>query len=376
MRIAQVAPPFESVPPARYGGTERVVALLTEELVRRGHEVTLFASGDSRTSARLVPVVEQALWRHAPPQGDFSPFWPLVLGKVARQLDRFDIIHNHLDSQGFLLARLAPQPVVSTLHGRLDLPQLQPLFNEFAEIPLISISDAQRRPVPQANWVATIHHGIDLNEFTFNPERGRYLAFLGRISPDKGVDIAIRVARQAGWPIKIAARLPLPFRHDPTVRHDWDYYENIVQPLLAGPHVELIGQIGGPERNAFLRNAAALLMPVRWPEPFGLVMPEALACGTPVIALRAGSVPEIVEHGVTGFVCDDEEQMVAAVACIDELDRRRCRQAAERRFSAAVMADKYERVYRWLLGADAEPRRVDEAPWEPRQPGLMPTYTA
>jgi glycosyltransferase involved in cell wall biosynthesis len=351
MRIAQVAPPLESVPPTGYGGTERVVHLLTEELVRRGHQVTLFAPGDSQTTAVLRPTVERALWHHTPAYPDFTPFWTLVVGKVLREAQEFDIIHSHLDYFGFPLARLAACPVVTTLHGRLDLPQLQPLFREWHDVPLVSISDAQRRPVPTAHWVATVHHGIDLDQFTFNPRPGRYLAFLGRMSPEKGLDTAIRVARRAGWRLVIAARPPLPFTHDPNVRADWEYYEQVIQPLLREPGIELLGEVGGREKDEFLRNAAALLFPIRWPEPFGLVMPEALACGTPVLALRHGSVPEVLEHGVTGFIADDEDGLVAAVERLDEIDRARCRAVAERRFSAAAMAERYERVYARLLGA-------------------------
>jgi glycosyltransferase involved in cell wall biosynthesis len=349
MRIAHLAPPFESVPPRAYGGTERVVHVLTEELVRRGHDVTLFASGDSTTTARLVPVVEEALWRRQPAYADFAPFWSLALGKAARELDQFDVVHNHLDFHGFPLARLAPCPVVTTLHGRLDLPELQPLYREMLDVPLVSISDAQRRPVPWANWVATVHHGIRLDEFTFNPRPGRYLAFLGRISPEKGLDTAIRVARRAGLPLKVAARMPLPFTTDPNVRADWEYYEGVVEPLLRAADVELVGEVSGAAKDEVLRGAAALLFPIRWPEPFGLVMPEALACGTPVLALRAGSVPEVLEDGVTGFVCDDEDGLVAAVDRLGALDRARCRAEAERRFSAAAMADRYERVYARLV---------------------------
>ncbi len=345
MRIAQVAPPFESVPPSRYGGTERVVATLTDELVRRGHDVTLFASGDSQTRARLVPVVDKSLWHHDPPFRDFVPFWTLVLAKLAREIDRFDVIHSHLDHHGYPIARLAPCPVVTTLHGRLDVPALELLHQEVTDVPLVSISDAQRRPAPRANWVATVYHGIPLDEFTFNPRRGDYLAFLGRISPDKGVEVAIRVARRAGMPIKIAARKPLPYKQDPDVRRDWEYYTRSVEPLLQGRQVELIGQVDAAEKDEFLHNAAALLFPIRWPEPFGLVMIEALACGTPVLALRNGSVPEVLEHGVTGFICDDEDELVQAVGRIGEIDRARCRAEAERRFSPAAMAERYEQVY-------------------------------
>ncbi len=358
MRIAQVAPPFESVPPSRYGGTERVVATLTDELVRRGHDVTLFASGDSRTAARLIPTVDRALWGRRPVIESFEPYWAITLGKVLRELGSFDVVHSHLDYYGFPLARLEQPPVVTTLHGRLDLPDLQPLYAEFSDVPLISISDAQRKPVAQANWLATIYHGIQLDEYTANMHAGRYLAFLGRISSEKGVDTAIRVAQAAGMPIRIAARLPLPYKKDPNVARDWEYYENEVQPLLQGPDVELIGQVGGLQKNNFLRNAAALLFPIRWPEPFGLVMAEALACGTPVLGLNQGSVPEVIQDGVTGFIRDTEEELMEAVARIGEIDRATCRAEAERRFSPETMASAYEEVYGTLLGQ----KRADRGP--------------
>jgi glycosyltransferase involved in cell wall biosynthesis len=353
MRIAQVAPPFESVPPPNYGGTERVVSTLTEELVRRGHEVTLFASGDSRTAARLVPIVEEALWRNRAGYRDFAPFWGIALGKLLRMIDQFDIVHSHLDVFGLPVVRMAPCPVVTTLHGRLDLPELGPLYREFSDAPLVSISDAQRQPIPWANWAATVHHGIDLDEFTFNPAPGRYLAFLGRISPEKGPDAAIRIARAAGLPLKIAARMPLPYTDDPNVRADWEYFEQRVRPLLDGAEVEMVGEVGGAEKDAFLRHAAALLFPIDWPEPFGLVMPEALACGTPVLALRRGSVPEVLQDGVTGFIRDGEDALIAAARRIGELDRARCRAEAERRFSPAAMAEKYERLYADLVASRA-----------------------
>jgi glycosyltransferase involved in cell wall biosynthesis len=349
MRIAQLAPPFESVPPRAYGGTERVIHALTAELVRRGHEVTLFASADSVTSARLVPIVDEALWHRQPAYADFSPFWSVALGKVVRDLDQFDIVHNHLDFHGFPLARLAACPVVTTLHGRLDLPELQPVYREFADVPLVSISDAQRRPVAWASWVATVHHGIVLDELLYSPRSRGYLAFLGRMSPEKGLDTAIRVARRAGVPLKVAARMPLSFTNDPNVRADWEYFEQVIRPLLRDANVELVGEVTGAAKAEFLGGAAALLFPIRWPEPFGLVMPEALACGTPVLALRAGSVPEVLEDGVTGYVRDDEDALVAAVDRLGDLDRARCRAAAERRFSAAAMADRYERVYAQLV---------------------------
>jgi glycosyltransferase involved in cell wall biosynthesis len=349
MRIAQVSPPLESVPPSGYGGTERVVATLTEELVRRGHDVTLFAPGDSRTSARLVPTVERALWHSRRDYPDFAPFWAITLGEVWRRLADFDVIHAHLDFFGFPMARASARPVVTTLHGRLDLPQLEPLFDHFADVPLVSISDAQRAPVPHANWAATVYHGIELDQYTFSARPGKYLAFLGRIAPEKGVDVAIRVARRTGRTLRIAARKPLPFKHDPEVRKDWEYFENVIQPLLDDSHVEFVGELSGKRKDAFLRQAAALLFPIQWPEPFGLVMAEALACGTPVMALRAGSVPEVLEDGVTGCICDTEDELVEAIQRIGELDRARCRAEAERRFSPSAMAEAYEHVYARLI---------------------------
>jgi glycosyltransferase involved in cell wall biosynthesis len=349
MRIAQAAPPFERVPPATYGGTERVVHTLTEELVRRGHEVTLFASGDSLTSAHLCPVVEAALWHRDPPYEDLAPFWSVVIGKLWQRIGEFDLVHSHLDCFAFPFARAAPRPVVTTLHGRLDLPELQPVFREFADVPLVSISHAQRAPVESANFVATVHHGIDLPPC--EPRHGRrgYLAFLGRVSPTKGLDVAIRVARRVGMPLKIGARLPLRDGYAPDAWRDREYYQRVVMPLLDGPGVEFVGEVGGREKCELLGNAAALLFPISWPEPFGLVMPEALACGTPVIALGQGSVPEVLEHGQTGFICPDEDGMVEAVGRLDELDPARCRAEAERRFSPSAMAAAYERVYDQLL---------------------------
>ena len=353
LRIAQVAPLLETVPPARYGGTEQVIATLTEQFVERGHEVTLFASGDSHTSARLVPVVDRALWRSELPLNGLLPFTAMTWGRVARELQDFDIVHSHVGPLGYLFARartgLGP-PVVTTLHGRLDLPELQKLHQEFAEAPLVSISDAQRGPLPNANWLATVHHGIPLERYTFNPRAGTYLAFLGRISPEKGVDTAIRVALRSGLPIRIAAREPLSFCGSAEERRDWDYYDEVVRPLLREPCVEFVGELGGQDKDAFLREAAALVFPIRWCEPFGLVMPEALACGTPVVAFGRGSVPEVIRDGNTGFIRNTEDELVAAVGHISEIDRACCRAEAERRFSARAMADAYEQVYACLLG--------------------------
>ena len=353
MRIAQLAPPFESVPPARYGGTERVVSTLTEELVRRGHDVALFASGDSRTLARLVPTVPEALWHWEPPLGDLSPFWAMTLDTIWNHKDEFDVIHSHLDFWGFPLARRSCAPVVTTLHGRLDLPELKPLYQHFGEVPLVSISDAQRVPVASANFVSTVYHGIDLEELTFSPGPGRYLAFLGRISPEKGLDTAIRVARRAGWKLEVAARKPLRSGGHPNVQRDWAHYREDIKPLLAQGGARLIGEVDGFAKNRFLGQAAAVLFPIRWPEPFGLVIVEAMACGTPVIALRGGSVPELIEDGVTGFICSDEGEMVAAVGRIGEIDRARCRAEVEQRFSPARMAEEYEGVYSRLTRSRA-----------------------
>jgi glycosyltransferase involved in cell wall biosynthesis len=358
LRIAQLAPPFESVPPLGYGGTERVVSTLTEELVRRGHDVTLFASGDSQTSATLVPIVDEALWHSDPPSNDFVPHQAEIFGAILDHIGEFEVVHSHLDFHGFQLALTPVRPMVSTLHGRLDTPLLLPIYRAFASLPLVSISESQRRPLAGANWVATVQHGIDLDAFTFNPEPGTYLAFLGRISPEKGLDVAIRVARRAGWPLLIAARPPLSFAHNPEAQRDREYFEQVVKPLLSEPGVELIGEVGGLEKNEFLGRAAALLFPISWPEPFGLVMPEALACGTPIIALREGSVPEVIEDGVTGFVCHLEDELVRAVDCLSELNRAACRAEAERRFSPAAMADAYEQVYADVCESNLAPELV------------------
>jgi len=358
LRIAQLAPPFETVPPAAYGGTERVIHTLTEEFVRRGHDVTLFASGDSHTSARLVPTVAEALWHCTPPCFDFDAHREAIFKPILSEIDSFDVVHSHLDYMGFPLVDAVDSPVVTTLHGRLDANGLLPTYRAYAGVPLISISNAQRRPFASANWVATVPHGIDLDEYTFNPRPGQYLAFLGRISPEKGLDVAIRVARQAGMPLLVAARPPLPFTDNPEVRRDHEYYTQLIQPLLKGPGVEMIGEVGGAEKNAFLRDAAALLFPIRWPEPFGLVMVEALACGTPVVALREGSVPEVLEDGVTGFIRHFEHELVDAVERVGDLDRGRCRAEAERRFSPAAMADAYEEVFSEMLAPDARQEPV------------------
>jgi glycosyltransferase involved in cell wall biosynthesis len=353
VRIAQVAPPFETVPPTRYGGTERVIATLTDALVRRGHDVTLFAAGDSCTRARLMATVPRSLWHTEPPLADVNPFWAITLDAVLERIEDFDVVHSHLDYWGFPLARHTRVPLLTTLHGRLDLPELQPLYRRFKDVPLISISDAQREPVAYANFVRTIYHGINIEDLTFRREPGNYLAFLGRISSEKGLDTAIRVAHESGQRLKIAARKPLRNSADPNVRADRNHYQHEILPLLDRRSTEFVGEVDGTEKDAFLGHASALLFPIRWPEPFGLVMVEAMACGTPVIAFRQGSVPEVVEDGVTGFICDDEADMIEAVERIHEIDRARCRQVAEERFSRERMADDYIQVYRQLCGADS-----------------------
>jgi glycosyltransferase involved in cell wall biosynthesis len=348
-----LAPVYESVPPPLYGGTERVVAVLTEELVRRGHDVTLFASGDSKTAARLVPTVDEAIWRNSKYE-DGIPFMLMAVDRVYQNAGEFDIIHNHVEALAYPLARVVHQtPTITTLHGRLDLPELEPLYRYFPDMPLVAISNSQREPLAWANWVDTIYNGIALDEFDLQPCPGDYLAFLGRISPEKGLDIAIAVARRAGMPLKIAARLPLNQPYNAEAQRDWRYYREVIEPMLEEPDVELLGEVTGTDKSKLLEGAAALLFPIKWPEPFGLVMAESLACGTPVVALRRGSVPEVIEDGVTGFVVDDEDAMVKAVQRLPEIDRVRCREVAERRFSPEAMTDNYERVFRQLIGLPA-----------------------
>jgi glycosyltransferase involved in cell wall biosynthesis len=341
MRIAQVAPLYESVPPQAYGGTERVISYLTEELVHRGHDVTLFASGDSRTSAELVPVCPRGLWRDADVR-DTLTHHVRQMELVARNAPRFDILHFHGDPFHFPLARRLPARHLTTLHGLLLPTDHGPLFREFIEAPLVSISDDQRRPIPWANWQATIYHGLPPGELPFREAPGDYLLFLGRIAPEKRPDLAVEIARRAGLRLKIAAKIYFGER---------DYFHREIEPLLleARSFVDDLGEVGGRDLEELLAGARALLFPIDWPEPFGLVMIEALACGTPVIAFRRGSVPEVIEDGVTGFVVDSVAEAVRAVGRVDELSRRRCRQAFERRFTAPRMAQDYLTIYEKLL---------------------------
>jgi glycosyltransferase involved in cell wall biosynthesis len=340
MRIAQVAPLYESVPPRLYGGTERVVSYLTEELVRMGHEVTLFASGDSETQAKLISACPRALWRDCDCR-EALPHHVRLMELVFRDVSRFDIIHFHCDYLHFPLLRRHSCPNVTTLHGQLHLPDLLSLFQEYPEVPLVSVSDRQRRPIPWANWQATVHHGLPRDLHTFRAGPGNYLAFLGRISPDKGPDRAITIARRAGWKLKVAAKV---------YPEDRDYYHQTIEPRLreVGSMVEFVGEVGGRDKDELLGNAAALLFPIDWPEPFGLVMIEALACGTPVVAFRNGSVPELIEDGVTGFIVDSVEEAVGAVRRVAGLSRPLCRQAFEERFDATQMARDYVEVYQRL----------------------------
>ncbi len=338
MRIAQVAPLAESVPPKLYGGTERIVSYLTEELVALGHEVTLFASGDSRTKAVLHPGAPQAL-RLDPSARDPMACYVLMLEQVVQAAPHFDIVHFHTDWLHFPLFRRNDTPCVTTLHGRLDMAGLKPLFGEFCEMPMVSISDAQRRPLPWVNWLGTVHHGLPERLLMPCGESEGYLAFLGRISPEKRPDIAIQLARESGRLLRIAAKVD---------KADEEYFNHVIRPLLNAPGIEFIGEISEREKADFLGKAAGLLFPIDWPEPFGLVMIEAFACGTPVIAYRRGSVAEVLEDGLTGFVVDDLSGALAGIARLDTLDRARIRREFERRFTSRRMAQDYLRLYRQL----------------------------
>ena len=342
MKIAQIAPLIESVPPRLYGGTERVVSYLTEALVELGHEVTLFASGDSITTAQLVPCVRAAL-RLDPKVKDPIPYYMLMLDRVRQQADDFDILHFHIDQFQFPLFRPIANRTVTTLHGRQDLPDLLPLYLGFSDMPLVSISNHQRRPVRRANFVETVYHGLPLNVLRpLARPSGDYVAFLGRISPEKRPDRAIAIARALGVPLKIAAKVD---------RVDEVYYREQIEPLLAGSDVEFIGEINEHQKAEFLGNARALLFPIDWPEPFGLIMIEAMACGTPVLAFRCGSVPEIIENDVTGVIVETMDEAIAALPRVMTLDRKKVRHRFEQRFSAARMAKDYVQVYRSILAS-------------------------
>ena len=347
MKIAQVAPLTEAVPPALYGGTERVISWLTEELVGLGHEVTLFASGDSVTAAKLQPIWPRAL-RLDGTVRDANALHMAMIEQIYRRADEFDVIHFHLDYYPFSLMSRQSTPFITTLHGRLDLPEHQPTFATFSSVPVVSISNAQRRPIPKANWIGTVQHGLPADSLRPQPVQPHYLAFLGRISPEKRLDRAIRIAQRCGVPLKIAAKVD---------RADEDYFKDTVEPLLATPGVEYIGEIGDEQKSDFLSGAIALLVPIDWPEPFGLVMIEAMACGTPVIAFNRGSVPEVVEDGVTGFIVEDETSAAGAVRHVASLSRSEIRRQFEQRFTARRMADDYFRLYRRLIDDRHAPPR-------------------
>lgn len=351
MRIAQVAPLFEAVPPKLYGGTERVVSFLTEELVALGHDVTLFASGDSVTSATLEACWPRAMRLDASVRDWIAPHMHMF-EQVYRRSDEFDVVHCHLDYFPFSLFSRGDVPFVTTLHGRLDLPELHPMFETFQHVPVVSISDAQRRPMPKAGWIATVHHGLPAQLLAPVPAERGYLAFLGRIAPEKRVDRAIEIAAKSGLPLKIAAKVD---------KADQEYFDAEIKPLLArSPHVDFIGEIDDSQKSAFLSGAIGLLVPIDWPEPFGLVMIEAMACGTPVVAYNRGSVPEVIEEGVTGFIVEDEIGAVAAVQRLPELSNTRIREVFDQRFSARRMAQDYLAIYEGLQAVEA-----------PKQPAVL-----
>lgn len=345
MKIAQVAPLFERVPPLLYGGTERIVAYLTEELVALGHDVTLFASGDSRTSAHLAPIGRRALRLDDSVAEEGAPHI-LMLEQVAQRAAEFDIVHFHTDYLHLPLARRLATNHITTLHGRLDLPELQPLYREFADIPLVSVSDSQRVPLPLANWAGTVLHGLPEALYRPGDGRGGYLAFLGRISPEKRPDRAIEIARRTGIPLRIAAKVGV---------QDRPYFHDVIEPLLDDPLIEFIGEIGEAEKQDFLGHARALLFPIDWAEPFGMVMIEAMACGTPVVAYRNGAVPEVVDPGVSGFIVDNLDDAVRATLAACALERLACRGAFEAHFTARRMALDYLRIYRELIDGRSRP---------------------
>jgi glycosyltransferase involved in cell wall biosynthesis len=343
MRIAQVAPLYESVPPKLYGGTERVVSSLTEELVAQGHDVTLYASGDSVTKARLIAACPESLRLNASCKDQLAHHI-VMLDQVFSDMDEFDIVHFHIDYLHYLLSRRYSLNHITTLHGRLDIPDLQPLYRSFYDMPVVSISNAQRAPLSWINWQGTVYHGLPSDQFQAQAKHGEYLAFLGRISPEKGLDTAIEIAKGSGMKLKIAAKID---------HADQEFYESVIKPLLNHPLVEFIGEIGPSEKSDFLGNAYALLFPVDWPEPFGLVMIEAMACGTPIVAYPRGSVNEVMQNGVTGFVVPDVNGAVQALAQIPRLDRRQIRSCFEQRFSSSRMAQDYLAIYKRLLGEEA-----------------------
>jgi Glycosyltransferase len=343
LKIAQIAPLFESVPPKLYGGTERVVAYLTDELINLGHEVTLFASGDSQTRAKLVAITPEAL--RLKNCTDQMAGHILQLQEVLDRAHEFDLLHFHTDYLHFPVSRMGKLKTLTTLHGRLDIPELKPLYRKFRDMPVVSISQSQRNPLYMANWVGTVYHGLPANLYQQGPGDGDYVAFIGRVSPEKRVDRAIEIARLANMKIKIAAKID---------KADERYFEKEIRHLFAQPHVEYLGEVGEAEKNELLGHAKALLFPIDWPEPFGMVMIEAMACGTPVIAFNHGSVPEVVEHGKTGFIVNNVEKAAEALQAIHLINRGDCRDTFEKKFSATVMAENYIRLYKQLLHRQQE----------------------
>jgi len=357
MRIAQIAPLYEAVPPKLYGGTERVVAHLTDALVDLGHEVTLFAAADARTKGKLIAVRDRAIRLDAAPLKSDLAAHLTMLYEVRRRALQFDVLHFHVDMLHFTMFEQQAHKLVTTLHGRLDLKDLSQAYERWPQFQLVSISDRQRRPLPDANWIATVPHGFpdDLHRYCAQPA-GNYFAFLGRMSPEKRPDVAIKLALRAGIPLKIAAKVDAV---------DVGYFEAVIKPLLDDPLIEFIGEIGDDYKSEFLGNARCLLFPINWPEPFGLVMIEAMACGTPVIAWNCGSVPEVVEDGVTGFIVDSEEQAFAAITRLPSIARKSVRAAFEQRFTARTMAHAYLDVYAGMLRTHANEKRVTNTISEP-----------
>jgi glycosyltransferase involved in cell wall biosynthesis len=367
MKIAQVAPLIEAVPPKLYGGTERVVAYLTDALVELGHDVTLFASGDSDTKATLAPCWPRAL-RLDPTIHDYLAPTIMQIETIARRAHEFDVVHMHLDYLAYPFLKRIHTPFVTTLHGRLDLPELPYMYRMFNDVPVVSISDSQREPLPEANYVTTIHHGLPQTSLKLGPG-GKYLAFLGRISPEKAPDAAIRIAAAAGLPLKIAAKVD---------KVDAEYFKTTIEPLLKGADVEFIGEIGEHQKSEFLGNAKALLFPIAWREPFGLVMIEAMACGTPVIAFRNGSVPEVLENGRTGYIVENESQAIEALRQIDQLDRGAIRAEFDKRFTAQHMAQNYLKLYARLIKASSPhtSKQSEGAMFTQTPPGLLAQASA
>ncbi|MFC3125899.1 glycosyltransferase family 4 protein [Pseudoroseomonas globiformis] len=349
MRIAQIAPLFEAVPPKLYGGTERVVSSLTEELVAMGHDVTLFASGDSVTGAKLAAMRAQAL-RLDPSVKDWVAHYYKMVEQVAQRAAEFDVIHSHIDYFPLGLLQRQGTPFLTTLHGRLDLPEFKMIYETYGDTPFVSISDHQRLPIPSLNWVGTVLHGMPKDRLKPQAVDQHYFAFLGRVSPEKGLDKAIRIAARAGVKLKVAAKVDSA---------DRAYFEREIEPLLSQGHVEFVGEISDSQKPDFLSQAHALLFPIDWPEPFGLVMIEAMACGTPVIAFRRGSVPEVMDDGLTGFIVDNEDEAVAAVSRIPSLDRQQVRARFDERFTARRMAEDYVGIYEMLaMGGKTQLRAV------------------